>query len=215
MKLYSYFRSSAAYRMRIALNLKGLDYETVPVSLIKGEQQSDDYLERNPQGLVPALELDDGSILTQSMAMCEYLEEQYPQPPLLPKAATDRARVRAIANMIACDIHPLNNLRVLKYLTGHLHDAEENKLEWYRHWVNTGFNALEKVLANGNHTGEFCHGDQPGLADVFLVPQVYNAQRYDCDLKPFPYIARIAARCQTLPEFAKAHPDNQPDAAAK
>lgn len=212
MKLYSYFRSSAAYRVRIALNLKGLDYEIVPVSLIQGEQRSESYLERNPQGLVPALELDNGSVLTQSGAICEYLEEVHPVPPLLPDGAEARARVRAIKDLIACDIHPLNNLRVLKYLTDHLHDSEENKLEWYRHWIRTGFDALERFLSTGADTGDFCHGGQPGMAEVFLLPQVYNARRFDCDLSAYPTIARIAAACESLPAFAKAHPDVQADA---
>lgn len=209
MKLYSYFRSSAAYRVRIALNLKGLDYDTVPVSLIQGEQRSESYLERNPQGLVPALELDNGAVLTQSLAICEYLEESYPVPPLLPDGAEARARVRAIIDLIACDIHPLNNLRVLKYLTDHLHDSEENKLEWYRHWIRTGFEALERMLSRSPETGDFCQGDELTLAEVFLVPQVYNALRFDCDLTAYPTISRIATACDSVPAFVQAHPDAQ------
>jgi maleylpyruvate isomerase len=212
MKLYSYFRSSAAYRVRIVLHLKGIDYETVPVNLIQSEQRGESYLERSPQGLVPALELDSGESLLQSLAICEYLDEQYPEPPLMPGDAVGRARVRALAQVIACDIHPLNNLRVLKYLTDHLHDAEENKLEWYRRWVHAGFQALERMLATSASTGEFCHGDQPTLADVCLVPQVFNARRYDCDLAACPTVTRISANCEALPAFADAAPERQPDA---
>lgn len=209
MKLYSYFRSSAAYRVRIALNLKGPDYDIVPVSLIKGEQRGESYLERNPQGLVPALELDSGTVLTQSLAICEYLEERYPVPPLLPDGAEARARVRAITDLIACDIHPLNNLRVLRYLTDHLRDTEENKLEWYRYWIRTGFEALERMLSSSPDTGDFCHGGEPTLAEVFLVPQVYNALRFDCDLTAYPTINRIASACESMPAFVQAHPDAQ------
>jgi maleylpyruvate isomerase len=212
MKLYSYFRSSAAFRVRIALNLKGLEYDTVPVNLIQSEQRDEHYLELSPQGLVPSLELDDGTTLVQSLAICEYLDEQYADPPLLPVDPASRARVRALAQVVACDIHPLNNLRVLKYLTDHLHDAEENKLEWYRHWVHVGFQALERMLATSPETGEFCHGDQPTLADVFLLPQVFNARRYDCDLSAYPSITRIASNCEALPAFAEAAPERQPDA---
>lgn len=212
MKLYSYFRSSAAFRVRIALNLKGLNYETVAVNLIQGEQRGESYLQRSPQGLVPTLELDNGESLIQSLAICEYLDEQYPEPSLLPGDAVGRARVRALTQVIACDIHPLNNLRVLKYLTDHLHDAEENKLDWYRHWVHVGFQALERMLATSDDTGEFCHGDRPTLADVCLLPQVFNGRRYDCDLTSYPTITRISANCETMPAFIEAAPERQLDA---
>lgn len=212
MKLYSYFRSSAAYRVRIALNLKGIAYEQVPVNLLKGEEKGDDYRKVNPQGLVPALVTADGRVLTQSLAICEYLEEVYPYPPLLPADAAGRARVRALANLLACEIHPLNNLRVLQYLTGTLGVDEEQKLAWYRHWVVEGFNALEALLADSSNTGRFCHGDQPTLADVCLVPQVFNARRFKCELSPYPTIQRIGEACEALPAFQAAAPEQQPDA---
>jgi maleylpyruvate isomerase len=213
MKLYGYFRSSAAYRVRIALNLKGLEYEQVPIHLAQGAQRSDEYRQLNPQALVPMLVTAEGKRHTQSLAICEYLEECYPEPPLLPADADGRARVRALANIPASDMHPLNNLRVLKYLTGTLGVDEAAKLAWYRHWVAEGFAGLEGMLSAEEGTGEFCHGDQPTLADVCLVPQVFNAERFDCDLTPYPIIRRIAARCNELPAFAQAHPARQPDAA--
>lgn len=212
MKLHGYFRSSAAYRVRIALNLKGIDYKQVPVNLVKGQQLGEDYRRMNPQALVPALETDDGDVLTQSLAICEYLDERYPKPALLPLDLADRARVRALANAVACDIHPVNNLRVLKYLTGTLGVSEEDKLAWYRHWVIEGFKALEAMLSQTS-TGAYCLGDQPTLADVCLVPQVFNAQRFEVDLEPYPAIRRIAAACNELPAFAEAHPTRQPDSA--
>ncbi|HNG66436.1 MAG TPA: maleylacetoacetate isomerase, partial [Thauera aminoaromatica] len=183
MKLYTYFRSSAAYRVRIALNLKGLDYEAVPVHLVRGggEHRQPAYLGLNPAGLVPALE-DQGQVLTQSLAIIEYLEESHPQPALLPAAPLDRARVRAIAQAIACDIHPVNNLRVLQYLTRELDASEEQKNAWYRHWIGVGLQAVEAMLAGDARTGAFCHGDTPGLADCCLVPQVFNARRFGCEL---------------------------------
>ena len=211
MILYDYFRSSAAYRVRITLNLKGLDYEHRPISLVKGEQSSEDYKDFNPQGLAPTLVLDDGLVLTQSLAICEYLEETYPEPPLLPPDAAGRARVRALALAVACDIHPVNNLRILKYLTGTLKVSEDDKLSWYRHWVTEGFAGLETLLRYPE-TGQFCHGDFPTLADVALVPQVFNAHRFECDLTPYPTIQRIAEACEDLPAFARAHPARQPDA---
>ncbi|MDW5376172.1 maleylacetoacetate isomerase [Halomonas sp. HP20-15] len=212
MKLYGYFRSSAAYRVRIALNLKGLDYERVAVDLVNGEQRSGDNLARNPQGLVPTLETDDGARLTQSLAICEYLDERYPDPPLLPSDAEARARVRALAQLIACEIHPLDNLKVLKYLTGELGLDEAAKLTWYRHWIAEGFDALEMSLADSPATGAFCHGDAPGLADLCLVPQVFNAKRFECDLSGYPTLRRIAERCETLEAFQRARPEHQPDA---
>ncbi|HLV29821.1 MAG TPA: maleylacetoacetate isomerase, partial [Burkholderiaceae bacterium] len=182
MKLYSYFRSSAAYRVRIALNLKGLEYETVPVHLLKdgGQQHSDAYKALNPTELIPTL-VDGELAIGQSMAILEYLEEAYPEPALLPPDPAGRARVRAIAQSIACDIHPLNNLRVLKHLKRGLGVDDATKDEWYRHWINVGLTSVEALLAGNPATGRYCHGDQVTLADVVLVPQVFNARRYDCD----------------------------------
>lgn len=211
MKLYDYFRSSCAYRVRIALNLKGLPYGSVPVNLVNGEQQDAAYRKLNPQGLVPALS-DDGTLITQSLAICEYLDDTHPEPPLLPQGATARARVRALAYVIACEIHPLDNLRVLKYLTGQLRVSEDTKLTWYRHWINEGFAALETTLAESTETGRFCHGDAPGLADACLVPQVFNAKRFGVELAAFPTIRRINDNCLGLVAFQRARPENQMDA---
>ncbi|MFP4137370.1 MAG: maleylacetoacetate isomerase [Halomonas sp.] len=210
--LYGYFRSSAAYRVRIALNLKDLSYDQVPVNLVKGEQRLDANLGRNAQGLVPSLVTDNGLVLNQSLAICEYLDERYPEPPLLPADAVGRARVRALAQLVACEIHPLNNLRVLKYLVNELGVDEEAKLGWYRHWIAEGFGALEIQLSREAGSGDFCHGDTPSLADICLIPQVYNAERFECDLSAYPTIRRIAANCRTLPSFAAAAPEAQPDA---
>jgi maleylacetoacetate isomerase len=210
MILYGYYRSSAAYRARIALNLKGLAYEQRPVHLVRGEQRSAGYLELNPQGLVPLLVVGDRR-LTQSLAIIEYLEEKHPQPPLLPVAAEDRAWVRAVALEIACDIHPLNNTRVLKYLSRELQLDEPRRNDWYRHWVREGFAALETQLAE-RATGRFCFGDTPSLADVFLVPQVANANRFNLDLAPYPRIRAVNDACLALEPFAAAQPSRQPDA---
>ncbi|MGP9576071.1 maleylacetoacetate isomerase [Halomonas sp. AOP42-D2-25] len=212
MKLYGYFRSSAAYRVRIALNLKGLAYTQAPVNLVKGEQRSGANLARHAQGLVPVLETDEGAQLTQSLAICEYLDERHPDPALLPANATGRARVRALAHVVACEIHPLNNLKVLKYLVGELGVDDDAKLAWYRHWISEGFDALEAMLTAENGTGAFCHGDTPTLADICLVPQVFNAERFECDLSTYPTIRRIAERCNDLEAFQKAAPGEQPDA---
>ena len=212
MKLYDYFRSSAAYRVRIALNLKGLTPERAFVHLRKGAQRGDDYLALNAQGLVPALALDDGTLLTQSLAIIEYLDETQPKPPLLPRVATERARVRSIALAIACDIHPLNNLRVLLYLKNTLGVADEQKDAWYRYWVDVGFEALERQLSRDPATGRYCHGDTPTLADVCLVPQLANARRMGVDIGPYPTLARIETACVALPAFAAAAPEKQPDA---
>jgi len=212
MKLYDYFRSSAAYRVRIALNLKGLVPERVFVHLRKGAQRADDYLALNAQGLVPALVTDGGDVLTQSLAIIEWLDEMHPQPPLLPADADGRARVRAIALAIACDIHPLNNLRVLQYLTGTLGVSEPQKDGWYRYWCDVGLEALETELARDGRTGRFCHGDVPTLADVCLVPQLANARRFQVDLAPYPTLTRIDAACGELAAFAAAAPARQPDA---
>ena len=213
MKLYDYFRSSAAYRVRIALNLKGIvPDERTFVHLRMGNQRAQDYLALNPQGLVPALALDDGEVLTQSLAIIEYLDEAHPEPPLLPVAPPARARVRGIALAIACEIHPLNNLRVLNYLIGTLGVAREQKDGWYKYWVDVGFEALEKKLSQERETGVFCHGNAPTLADVCLVPQIANARRFNIDLSPYPTLTRIEAACLALPAFAGAAPERQPDA---
>jgi maleylacetoacetate isomerase len=213
MRLYDYFRSSAAYRVRIALNLKGITPDArTHVHLRMGSQRAQDYLALNPQGLVPALALDDGRVLTQSLAIIEYLEETHPEPPLLPQDPAERARVRAIALQIACDIHPLDNLRVLNYLIGTMGASREQKDGWYRYWIDVGFEALEKSLARDAATGRFCHGDHPTLADICLVPQIANARRFDIDLSPYPTLIRIEAACNALPAFAEAAPARQPDA---
>ncbi|HXH02594.1 MAG TPA: maleylacetoacetate isomerase [Candidatus Competibacteraceae bacterium] len=212
LTLYDYWRSSAAYRVRIALNLKGLDYRQVAVDLRRQEERSPHYRARNPQGLVPALELPDGRVLGQSLAICEYLEEVHPAPPLLPADPVARARVRGLALVVACEIHPLNNLRVLNYLSGPLGHGEDVRLAWYRHWIAEGLAALEALLAEHPDTGRCCHGDTPTLADVCLVPQLYNARRFDCDLSPYPTLTRIEAECQALAAFQRAVPERQPDA---
>ena len=212
MKLYDYFRSSASYRVRIALNLKGVRPERLFVHLRRGAQRAQDFLALNPQGLVPALVLDSGRILTQSLAILEYLDETHPSPPLLPAGAEARARVRGIALAIACDIHPVDNLRVLEYLTGTLGVAREAKDGWYKYWIDVGFEALERQLSQDPATGRFCHGDAPTLADVCLVPQLANARRVDMDLSPYPTLLRIEAACLAIPAFADAAPAKQPDA---
>ena len=211
MKLYGYWRSSAAYRVRIALGLKGLEVEHEFVHLRKGEQRAPDFLKLNPQGLVPAL-IEGEQVLTQSLAIIEYLEETHPTPPLLPKSAAARARVRALAYAIACDIHPIDNLRVLVYLKREMKQEQAAIDDWYRHWIRVGFEGLEASLAGDAATGKFCHGDSPGLADICLVPQIANAQRLDTDLAPYPTIMRIHAACQALPAFQKAAPEKQGDA---
>ena len=210
MQLYGYFRSSAAFRVRIALNLKRLSCDFAPVHLLKNEQAAPGYRSINPQGLVPALE-DGGNVLTQSLAIIEYLDETYPDPPLLPDNAADRARVRALAGVVACDIHPIDNLRVLRYLRRPLGHDEGTIIAWFNHWIAEGFAALERLLAGDPRTGQFCHGDSPGLADVVLVPQIVNSERYRLDLAPYPTIARIYERCMALDPFAAAHPQHQPD----
>ncbi|PWT70552.1 MAG: maleylacetoacetate isomerase [Proteobacteria bacterium] len=211
IKLYGYWRSSAAYRVRIALNLKGLPYETVSINLAKGEHGHGDYAQINPQGLVPVLEVD-GDRLFQSLAIIEYLEEKHPEPTLLPRDAGGRARVRSLALIVACEIHPLNNPRVLNYLTGTFAISDEQRLTWYHHWIKTGFSALEKRLATETGAGSFCHGDSPTMADIALVPQVANAVRFNVNLSTYPNIRRINDACQKLEAFQKAAPQNQPDA---
>ncbi len=210
MKLFGYFRSSAAFRVRIALNLKGLAYEDAFIHLRRGDQRGDAYRAINPQGLVPALEVD-GDTLTQSMAIVEYLDETHPEPPFLPPDPAGRARVRALAAIVACDIHPINNLRVLRYLSRPLGHDQAAIETWYNHWITTGFEALERLLAADRRTGDFCDGARPGLADIALAPQAFNSERYRLDLSPYPTIARIYANCMKLDAFARAHPSNQPD----
>ena len=214
LKLYSYFRSSAAYRVRIALNLKGLPYEILPVHLLRngGEQRQAAYSRINPAQLVPAL-VDGDSVLTQSLAILEYLEEAYPSTPsLLPRDASGRARVRALALTIACEIHPLNNLRVLQYLKHSLDVPDNDRDNWYRHWLSAGFDVLEQLLGGNPATGRFCHGDSITIADCCLVPQVFNARRLKLPLAPYPTISRIEDSCQSLEAFQKAAPGAQPDA---
>ncbi|RTE65744.1 maleylacetoacetate isomerase [Amphritea opalescens] len=207
MILYDYFRSSAAYRVRIALNLKELDYQQQQVSLIDGEQRSAEHLARNPQGFIPALQ-DGDLLLTQSIAICEYLDERCPNiSPFLPSSIDDRAKVRAMALLVACDIHPVNNLRMLKYLVSELGVSSEQKTDWYQHWIYQGFDALEQMLAES--AGDFCFGNQVSLADISLVPQVYNAYRFDCDMSHYPNITRVNENCIQLAPFIKAHPDQQ------
>lgn len=210
--LHTYFRSSAAYRVRIALALKGLAYESVPVHLLRGggEQHSAAFAALNPAELVPVL-VDGDVTLTQSLPIIEYLDELHPAPPLLPADAAGRARVRALAQLIACEMHPLNNLRVLQYLQGPLGLDTQAKSAWYAHWVALGFKALETMLQD-SRTGAFCHGDRPTLADCCLVPQLYNAERFQVPLDAYPQVRRIGAACRSLPAFAQAAPEAQADA---
>lgn len=213
--LYSYWRSSAAYRVRIALNLKGLDYETRPVHLVRngGEQHSADYRALNPQETVPCL-LDGDRVLTQSLAIMEYLDEMYPaeEAALLPMDARGRAQVRALSLAVACDIHPLGNLRVLQHLETGLGASEEQRAAWSRYWIDLGFKALETMLDDSAATGRYCHGEQPGMADACLIPQVYNALRWKLPLDAYPTIARIHAACNELDAFQRAAPERQADA---
>jgi len=211
LRLHTYFRSSAAYRVRIALNLKGLEYSTVPVHLLRGEQQDSGFAELNPARLVPVLE-DGPAILTQSLAIMEYLEETHPTPPLLPADALGRARVRALSLSIACDIHPLNNLRVLRFLKSAFELDETQRERWCRHWIEQGFESIERALAASADTGSYCHGESPSLADCCLVPQIVNARRVSCPLDAFPTLLRIHEACVRLPAFARAAPAAQPDA---
>jgi maleylpyruvate isomerase len=210
MILHGYALSSASYRVRIALALKGLEVTTVTKQLRLDEHRQADFLRLNPQGFVPALSLDDGQVLTQSLAIVEYLDEVYPEPPLLPAAPAARARVRSLSQLIACDVHPLNNLRVLKYLEGPLGLDQDERVAWYHHWVRAGFDALEPRLVQDASAGRFCHGDSPGMADLCLVPQVFNARRFALDLGPYPRIVSIEAACVELPAFKSAAPERQP-----
>ena len=213
LALYSYFRSSAAYRVRIALNLKGLAYDLIPVSLVRdgGDQLGAAYRAVNPAALVPSLAAD-GAILTQSLAIIEFLDEQFPEPPLMPKAALDRAWVRSIALGIACEIHPLNNLRVLRYLEHELELAAAARTQWYRHWVMAGLQAIETQLAGRSQRGGFCVGDHPTIADCCLVPQLFNARRFGCRLDSLTRLLRIESHCLALEAFQQAAPAAQPDA---
>lgn len=212
MELHGYFRSSASYRVRIALALKGLPFDHRPVHLVRGEQGQPGFLALNPTGLVPLL-VDGDRRIGQSLAICEYLEETVPEPPLLPADPAGRARVRSLAYDVACEIHPLNNLRVLRHLTGVLGLDEAAKTAWIRHWVEQGLAAVERRLTGEAGTGLCCHGDTPTLADLTLVPQVYNAERFACRLDHVPTVWRIVEHCRGLPAFRAAHPDACPDAA--
>lgn len=211
MKLYGYFRSSAAYRVRIALNIKGMECEREYVHLRQGDNRGPEYLALNPQGVVPTL-VDGGLAIGQSLAIMEYLDEINMEVPLLPVDALGRARVRQLAQIVACDIHPLDNLKVLTYLREEMGQGQEALDTWYRHWIVTGLAAFEALLADNPATGLFCHGDDPGLADACLVPQLFNARRFDTDLSAMPTVLRVEANCNELQAFRDAAPENQPDA---
>lgn len=212
MKLYTFFRGSSPFRLRIALNLKGLPYEAIPVHLGKGEHREPEFGAVNPQQLLPALVLDDGHVLNQSLAIIEYLDETYPNPPLIPKEPKARARVRSLSLLVACEIHPLNNARTLAYLRKQMGQNEDQVNAWYRHWVADGLAKLEAEMTRGPGVGRFSHGDAPTMADCCLVPQVFNAQRFHCDLAPYPTLMRIYAECMKLEAFDRAQPSKQPDA---
>ena len=209
--LHNYFRSSTSFRVRIALNMKGIEYDYVAHHLRKGEHRQPGFLAINPQGLLPSLAWSAGEVLHQSMAILEFLEEIAPQPAMLPSDPFERARIRGIANMIACDIHPVNNLRVLAQLRSRYQADEAEIANWFRHWVSETFAPLEKLLAESDQTGTFCHGETPTLADICLVPQVINNMRFGVDMNPYPIISRISETCMKLDAFAKAAPANQPD----
>jgi maleylacetoacetate isomerase len=212
MKLYSYFRSSAAYRVRIALNLKGIEAEQVPVHLLQPEPLPAYRAAHNPQGLIPAIEAGEDGLIPQSLAIIEYLEERFPEPALLPRGLADRAYVRAAALLVACDIHPLANLRVLRYLKRELGQEQAAIDTWYRHWVEDGLGRLEAFVTSERRSGRFLFGDNPTMADCLLVPQLYNARRLECDLSGTPTLVAIDARCQEQEAFQRAHPSVQPDA---
>jgi maleylacetoacetate isomerase len=206
--LYSYFRSSAAYRVRIAMNYKGIPYKLESVNLLTNEQESEEYLSINPQGLLPALLTQEGQVIAQSTAILEWLEETYPTPPLLQGDRYARAKIREQLNAIACDIHPLNNLRVLKYLTGTLGADEQQKVRWYQHWIETGLYALEQQISPDS---VYSSCSEIGMIDIYLIPQVYNALRFNCDMSAFPNINRVYDNCNTLDAFKNAAPGEQPD----
>ncbi len=210
--LHNYFRSSTSVRVRIALNLKGLDYDYVPYALLPDEHKSETYLALNPQGLVPALEITDQAVLTQSMAIIEYLDEAHPDPALMPPDALGRARVRSLAQIIGCDIHPVNNLRILRYITDEFGADADAKKAWFTRWATEGFSALEHRLSSEPETGEFCHGDTRTLADICLYAQVLNNKRFDVDPEPYPTIMKIFTHCDALAAFQDARPENQMDA---
>lgn len=214
MKLLTYFRSSAAYRVRIALNLKGIKHELIPVNLLKGEHLGAEYTALQPQGLVPCMQLDNGEVLTQSGAILAYLEDQYSEYPLMPDDLMAAVKVRSLVDIIACDIHPVNNLRVLKYLSNELAIEEEQKQQWYRHWVEQGFRAIEFQLAPDDaptNQARYALGESITMADVYLIPQVYNALRFEVNMRPFPKIMRVYQACNKLQAFTQAAPENQPD----
>lgn len=210
--LHNYFRSSTSIRARIALNLKGLDYDYVPYALLPDEHKSEGFLKLNPQGLVPSLEIRDKTVISQSLAIIEYLDEAYPKPPLLPSDLIERARVRSLAQIVGCDIHPVNNLRILRYITDKFDADKQAKTDWFINWVEEGFAALETRLSRETETGDFCHGNSPGLADICLYAQVLNNERFNVDPTPYPTIMRIFASCDALPAFQDARPENQMDA---
>ena len=212
MKLYTFFRGSSPFRLRIALNLKGLPYESVPVHLGRNEHQRAEFGTVNPQQLLPALVLEDGQVLTQSLAIMEYLEEKHPVPALLPKDPYGRARVRALSLLVACEIHPLNNKRTLDYLRSGAGRSEEQVADWYRHWIDDGLGKLEAAMTRDSVSGRYAHGDTPTMADCCLVPQVFNAQRYKNDTARFPTVMRVYAECMKLEAFDRAQPAKQPDA---
>ena len=210
MKLYTYFRSSAAFRVRIALNLKGIAYQPVFIHLAKGEHRADSFAKVNPQALLPTLELEDGTRLNQSLAIIEFLDETHPAKPLIPKDGLAKARVRSLSYLIASEIHPLNNLRVLQHLKRALGQSEDQVNTWYRHWIADGLTKLEAELVGSK--GKFCHGESPTMADCCLVPQIFNAKRYNCDLAPYPTTTRVFDACMKLEAFDRAQPSKQPDA---
>jgi maleylacetoacetate isomerase len=212
LRLFSYWRSSAAYRVRIGLNLKGLPYEIIPIHLLRdgGEQRTEQYRQINPQGLVPVLQHGNRQ-LRQSLAILEYLDETWPTRPLLPATARSRQRARALAQAIACDIHPLNNLRVLQYFEHEWNVPQPERDVWVRHWIDEGFGAIEEMLNDNLSTGQFCEGETPTIADCCLIPQLYNARRFGAPLEAFPTLLRIERACLELPEFDRARPENQPD----
>lgn len=213
LKLHNFFRSSTSTRLRVALNLKGLDFDYIPYALRAGETRTTAYLAKNSQGLVPTLETEDGVVLTQSLAIMEWLEETHPTPALLPDSADGRARVRALSYMIGCEIHPLNNLRVLFRLSDQFGADDAAQQEWFTHWVTTTFDAFEAALSQSNATGTYCHGDTPTFADICLYAQVWNNRRFGIGLEQWPVIARIYAALDQIPAFQNAAPPNQPDAA--